>query len=152
MSLTWIARILLSAFCLIQGLATAVLDLNRTHAAHPQWLGHARFHVVWQTVTVMLFSIVEVGLLWFPAPLVTERFYLVALLACAPIIGFFAALVTRRLYGGTLSDPGGIPSLRLKLRDRELYVDMNLVAELAGVITVACIVALYHHAMPQSSR
>jgi hypothetical protein len=135
--------VLLALFCAVQGLATIVLDLNRTHAAHPQWLGHARFHVVWQTITVAVLAIVEVGVLWFPGPFISERFYLVATLACAPMVGFFAAAVTRNLYGGTFFDPGGIPPVRLTLRGREMQIDLNLVAEIAGVITVGGIVALY---------
>lgn len=143
MNLQSTARILLGIFCLIQGLATVILDLNRTHAAHPQWLGHARFHVVWQTTTVAVLAIVEVCLVWYPGPFVSERFYLTAILACAPMAGFFGALVSRHLYGGTLSDPGGIPPLRFKLCDREMQVDMNLVAEVAGVFTVTILVGLY---------
>src|SRR3954465_47010 len=108
MDLQFPARLLLALFCAVQGLATIVLDLNRTHAAHPQWLGHARFHVVWQTATVAILTIPEGVILSFRGPLESERFYLVALLACVPMIGFFAALVTRYLYGGTLSDPNGI--------------------------------------------
>ena len=146
MDVQFTARVLLALFCMLQGLATVVLDLNRTHAAHPQWLGHARFHVVWQTITVAVLAIFEVGVLWFPGPLVSERFYLMAALACAPMIGFFAALVTRNLYGGTLSDPGGIPPVRLMLRGHEMRIDMNLVAEVAGVITVGGIVVLYRFA------
>ena len=139
-----IARVLLGVFCIIQGLATVILDLNRTHAAHPQWLGHARFHVVWQTGTVAVLAIIEACLLWFPGPFVSERFYLVALLACTPMLGFFSALITRHLYGGTLSDPGGIPPLRLKLRHREMQIDLNLVAELAGIICIATLIWLYY--------
>jgi len=150
MDLQSTARFLLAIFCGVQGLATIILDLNRTHAAHPQWLGHARFHVVWQTATVATLAALEVGLLAFPGPLMSERFYLVALLAYAPMIGFFAALVTRHLYGGTLSDPGGIPPVRFKLGGREMKVDMNLVAEIAGIITVAVIAALFHFAQPQA--
>jgi hypothetical protein len=144
MDLQLTARILLTIFCFVQGLATVLLDLNRTHAAHPQWLGHARFHVVWQTVTVAVMATIEVGLLWLPGPLVSERFYLVALLACAPMAGFFGALVSRRIYGGTLSDPGGIPPLRLRISGRDVQVDMNLVAEIAGIITVMVLVGLFH--------
>jgi len=145
MDLQLTAQILLTAFCSIQGITTIILDLNRTHAAHPQWLGHARFHVVWQTVTVGFLAVIEVCLLWFPGRLVSECFYLAALLACAPMAGFFGALVSRRIYGGTLSDPGGIPPVRVKLGDRELQVDMNLVAEVAGLVTVAGLVALFRY-------
>jgi hypothetical protein len=147
MDLHWLARMLLGTFCIIQGLATIILDLNRTHAAHPQWLGHARFHVVWQTATVAILTIPEVVILSFRGPLESERFYLVALLACVPMIGFFAALVTRYLYGGTLSDPNGISPVRLEVGGRQFLIDMNLVAEVGGILTVTSIVALYHFAI-----
>ena len=149
MRLHSITHILLGIFCIIQGLATVLLDLNRTHATHPQWLGHARFHVVWQTATVATLAIFEAVLLWLPGQLESERFYLAALLACAPMIGFFTALVTRRLYRGTLSDPGGIPPVRIKLRGRRLQVDMNLVAEVAGITCLTIIVWLHHLAVAQ---
>lgn len=142
------ARGLLGAFCIVQGLATIALDLNRTHAAHPQWLGHARFHVVWQTGTVTALAIVECGLLWSQPAGVSASFYLAALLACLPMFGFFAALFTRHLYGGTLSDPGGIPPLRLAVRGRNFRIDMNLVAEIAGVLTVLGIILLFRFGSP----
>jgi hypothetical protein len=148
MDLHSVAGALLGTFCIIQGLATIVLDLNRTHAAHPRWLGHARFHVVWQTGTVAALAIFETVLLWYPAPFEPERFYLVALLACMPMFGFFAALAARRLYGGALSDPGGIPPLRFGLRGRQVELDMNLVAEVAGIVTVVILVWMYRIASP----
>ena len=148
MDLHGTARTLLAAFCAIQGFATIALDLNRTHAAHPQWLGHARFHVVWQTGTTAALAIVEVALLAADGPLVSMRFYLATLLASLPMFGFFAALLTRGIYGGTLSDPGGIPSLRITVRKRQALIDLNLVAEIAGVFTVAALVAMFHGAGP----
>src|SRR5436305_389693 len=117
-------------------MATAVLDLNRTHATHPDWLGHARFHVVWQTATVAALSIFEIVLVLVPGPQMEQRFYLAALLACVPMLGFFTALLTRRLYKGTLSDPGGIPPWTVQVRGRQLRIDLNLVAEIAGLLSV----------------
>jgi hypothetical protein len=146
MDLHGIARTLLAAFCAIQGAATMALDLNRTHAAHPRWLGHARFHVVWQTGTTAALAGVEIWLLSFRGPLAAERFYLAALLALLPIFGFFAALLTRRIYGGALFDPGGILPLSLTVRGRHMRVDMNLVAEVAGALTVAALVAIFRYA------
>jgi hypothetical protein len=144
MNLQLIAQTLLAAFCAIQALATVIMDLNRTHAAHPQWLGHARFHVVWQTGTVAALGMVELALIWARGPLQSERFYLAAVLASVPMIGFFAALVTRHIYGGTLSDPGGIPPARFTLRGRQFRLDMNLAAEIAGVVALVTIVGMYH--------
>jgi hypothetical protein len=135
---------MLIMFCAVQGGATLVLDLNRTHASHPKWLGHARFHVVWQTATVATLAIFEVALLSVRGPFESERFYVVALLASMPMIGFFAALFTRRIYGGTLSDPGGIPPARFNVRGRQMCVDLNLAAEVAGIFTLATAVCLFY--------
>lgn len=143
MTLRTIARILLALFCALEGISTAALDFNRTHASNPLWVGHARFHVVWQTATVLALSIVEIVLIWAHGPLEEPRFYLVAVLALVPAIGFFTAVIARRAYGGTLFDPNGIRPLRLRLHGKEVFVELNLVAEIAGLIFVCGIVALY---------
>lgn len=149
MSHAELARNLLTAFCALQGAGTITLDLNRTHAAHPQWLGHARFHVVWQVVTTALLSVFAIGLIWTHGPLQPERFYSAALLAALPIFGFFAALAARRIYGGTLSDPGGIPPLILKVNGRNRSVDLSVVTEIAALATVILLVVLFR-SQPQT--
>lgn len=138
-----LARDLLTVFCALQGTATVLLDLNRTHATHPQWLGHARFHVVWQTVTVALLSLFAIGLINARGPLGSERFYLAAGLASLPVFGFFAALLTCRIYRGTLSDPGGIPPFILTVNGRRRRIDLNLATEIAGFAALILLVALY---------
>lgn len=138
-----VARALLAFFCTVQGIATAVIDLGRTHATHPLWLGHARFHVVWQTANVAALSALEVALVLMRGPWMTERFYLAAILAGVPIFGFFAALITRRLYGGTLSDPQGMPPWSVHLHGKQLRIDLNVVAEIMGVAALAVIVAIF---------
>ena len=137
---------LLTAFCILQGLGTIVLDLNRTHATHPQWLGHARFHVVWQTATAAALAIVECALLWISGPAEATRFHLAAVLASLPMLGFLAALFTSRIYGGTLSDPGGIPPLGVSVAGRQITVDLNLVAVITGLVVVPALAALYQFA------
>lgn len=138
-----LARVLLALLCGLQGASTAVIDLNKTHATHPGWMGHARFHVVWQTSTVVVLSLLEIALVLMPGPSLNQRFYVAAALAAAPMLGFFAALVARRLYHGTLSDPGGIPPILWRVRGTQLKVDLNLVAEIAGAISLAAIMAIY---------
>src|ERR1700736_2148177 len=66
-----IARVLLATFCGLQGTATAAIDLSRTHAKHPAWPGHARFHVVWQTANVLVLSVFEIALISMSGPLAT---------------------------------------------------------------------------------
>ena len=92
-----IARLLLSVLCGAQGVATLAIDLNRTHAANPEWLRHARFHLVWQAVSYALLSVLEVALIVAPGPLERERFYLAAILACIPMVSCLAAFFTRKI-------------------------------------------------------
>ena len=141
-----IARVLLAVFCGLQGLATVVIDLNRTHATHPKWIGHARFHVVWQTSTLAALSVFEIALVLVHGPSVTPRFYITATLACAPMLGFFTAVFARRLYGGTLSDPQGMPPWIVRVGAKPMRIDLNLVTEIAGLLALAAIIAIYRTA------
>jgi nitrate/nitrite transporter NarK len=134
---------LLAFFCASQGAATLALDLNRTHAANPLWLHHARFHVVWQASTTAALAGVELALLFAFGPIAPGRFYLVLALAGMPVFGFFAALFSRRIYGGTLSDPNGIRPLRIRSGKTDYRVDLNLVAEIAAIFSIIVILVLY---------
>ena len=87
----------------------------------------------------------EVPLVLVAGPLHKERFYLASILAGVPMFGFFAAFFARRIYKGTLSDPNGMPSLKIKVRGSTVCIDLNLVAEAGGILTLAAIVALYRH-------
>ena len=138
-----IARVLLAIFCGLQGIATAAIDLGRTHARHPCWLGHARFHVTWQTANVLILSVFEIALTSRNGPLMNFRFNTAAALAGAPILGFFLALFARRLYGGTLSDPVGMPSWIVRVRGKPFHIDLNVVAEILGRASLTAIVELY---------
>lgn len=142
-----IPRELLVAFCCLQALATAALDLNRTHATNPQWTGHARFHLVQQTASIALLAVLEVFLILTGGPLQRQRFYLAATLAAIPLLGFCAAWVGRHMYGGTLSDPNGIPPLILKIRGSHLQIDLNTVIVPGGLLALAAVIALYSHSV-----
>jgi hypothetical protein len=143
MTLSAIARYLLAILCAAQGAATLAIDLNRTHAANPLWLRHARFHLVWQAVSYALLSVLEVILILAPGPLPEQRFYLAAILAFIPMLSCLAAFGFRSAYGGALHDPNGILPLRFTLFGSEVRIDLNLAAELASLLLVAGIVALY---------
>jgi hypothetical protein len=137
------ARLLLALFCLIQGLATMAIDLNRTHATNPLWTGHARFHLVWQVSGTAIMAALEVLLILWPGPAYEERFYLAALLAVVPLLAFLMALLFRQLYAGSLQDPNGIPQARLRLLGRVRRIDMNLFAVIAGLLVVGGLVLTF---------
>jgi hypothetical protein len=138
-----VASILLTGFCALQGLATVAIDLNRTHASNPLWPGHARFHVVWQNATVALLSVLEIWLIWWCGPLARQRFDLAACLASVPCFGFLLACVGRRFYGGSLSDPNGIPPVRIAIAGRLVRFDLNLAAIFTALLLLAIILAVY---------
>ena len=140
------ARAAVTALALGQGLAPMFIDLNRTHATHPLWPGHARFHVVWQTATAALLGVLEAALIWWPGAYVAERFYLAALLAALPLLGFLAAMVTRRWYCGTLHDPMGIKPVRIQLGGRVIAVDMNAVLVVCAAVVLLGAVLLFRAA------
>jgi hypothetical protein len=140
------ARGVVTGVALGQGVMPIFIDLNRTHATHPMWPGHARFHVVWQTSAAALFGALETALLWWPGPAAAERFYLAALLTALPLLGFLAAMVSRRWYGGTLHDPLGIKPVRITLGGRVLMVDMNAVLVVTATVLLPAAVLLFRAA------
>ena len=139
----WIARAGLSLLCGIQGIATMALDLNRTHATNALWARHARFHVVWQTLTVTLTSVVELGLLWGGWVGVGMGFTLAMLLASLSPIAFLISFATERWFGGALSDPNGIPPLPVQMAGRVVKVDGNLAAVVAALVAMGLLGAIW---------
>jgi hypothetical protein len=137
------ARLLLSILNAAQGIATIAIDLNRTHATNSEWPRHARFHLVWQVFSSVLICVLAVGLIWLRRPTAEYNFYLAAVLTCIPLMGFLIALISRKMYDGALSDPNGIPPLRLTFRGLVLSLDMNLVAVLAAFVLLVAIVTVY---------
>lgn len=138
-----LARVGLSLLCGIQGIATVAIDFNRTHATNPEWTRHARFHVVWQTVTTALASVVELGLLWSGWVSAELGFYLALVMASLSPIAFMVAFASREWFGGALSDPNGIPPVPVRLGSRVVKVDGNLAAVVAALVTMGVIVGIW---------
>ena len=126
-----------------QGMTPLFVDLSRTHATNPLWPGHARFHVVSETLTLTMFAVVEVSLIWWIAPDTRWAFFLAALLTATPIAGFLLAMFSRALYSGTLHDPNGVQPLRLRIGARIREIDMNVPLVLTGAVVLVIAVLLY---------
>jgi hypothetical protein len=139
----WVARVLLSLLCGIQGIATVAIDLNRTHATNPRWVGHARFHVVWQTLTMALLAVVELALLWGGYVGEERGFNLALVLTGLSPVAFLVSCATRRAFGGTLFDPNGIPPLPVRVGSRVVTVDMNFAAVVAALVVMGVLVGMY---------
>lgn len=92
------------------GVVPLLADLNATHALNPRWTGHARFHVVTQSLTSAAIAIVALTLLWSTRLDRSLGICLAATLSYCVLGAFFLSALTRKFYGGTLHDAaGGIP-------------------------------------------
>jgi hypothetical protein len=138
-----VARLGLSCLCVIQGVAQIAIDSGRTHARNPEWARHARFHVVWQSLTVGMLSVIELALIWRSGSFAVLGFYLAVLLAGVSPLGFVGALILRKRYDGALSDPNGIPPVPLDWRGRTILVDLNSVAVYSALLTLGIILILF---------
>ena len=136
---------LLAALCCLQGLATLVIDLNRTHATNPEWPGHARFHLVWQASAFAWLAPLEVVLILAAGPFQEQRFYLAAILAGIPMIGCMVAYLFRKIYGGTLINPNGIPPMEIAWFGSDIPIDLNLATEVTALPMLMGTVALYSY-------
>jgi len=93
----------------------------------------------------VLLSIVELVLVLSAGPFREDRFYLAAILASVPMLGFFGALIGSRIYGGALSDPNGIQPARIVVFGSEVHIDFSLVTEVVAISMLLAIVLLFRH-------
>ena len=108
-------------------------DLNRTHATNPRWVGHARFHVVWQTITHIGVGAVCLVLTWAPVGPPAWRIGVAMALTVVVLGGFFLALATMRVYDGELADPNGYRPLTGTVAGRRLVLDQNVLLFVTGL-------------------
>ena len=135
-----LAQVALTFVSVIQAIATVTIDFNRTHATNPLWTGHARFHLIWQSSTIVLLSVLGLVLIWHQGPDEAQRFYLAALLAALSPLGFMTAVVSRRVFDGTLSDTNGIRPARVKLLGTVLSIDLNLATVVTALMSLIGII------------
>ncbi len=124
-----LARLMITAATIAYGVGPFIVDMNKTHLLHPGWMGHARFHLFWAASSQLAIAGVALWLLWGPGELPHCR--LAAGLGLAMNSGFFAALLFKKYYRGTLHDPQGIPPIAGKV-DGNILAILAIVALLLG--------------------
>jgi hypothetical protein len=83
----------------------AIRDAGASHALNPDWVGHARLHLVWLLGFMVLSGFVNVYFIWFRRP-VLESLRLSAVWQTCNIGGFWLAVLFQPAYGGSVTMPG----------------------------------------------
>ncbi len=123
-----LAKILLTVATLGYSAIPAIVDANKTHATNPSWDTHARFHVVWQVSSYVYVALVALYLIWTAGEM-RWPLWLAALLALAAYGGFWTAVFSRSMYGGTLvSKDYAVPNINWNLAGRKFQTDANVTA------------------------
>jgi hypothetical protein len=128
----FLGKILLSIATALYGFIPPIIDFNSSHATHPDWPGHARFHVVWQVFITFSISIFAQYLIWNTAPNLNYAFILGSIV----LVSFFINTLVMKLYNGTLADTGGVKKI--------VKIDANLFFFLFDFVLLLIAYTLLH--------
>ena len=107
--LTLIGRLLMTIATLAYGVIPLFVDLSQTHVLHPEWTPHARMHMAWLLGTNSSLALVALYFLWLYRGNTALGAHLAGVLGLCVYGGFMLSAATITLYGGALSDQGGVP-------------------------------------------
>ncbi len=98
-------RILLTLMAL-EYFGPALRDANASHATNPDWVGHARFHMVWFIAMMVALGAVNLYLVWGRKPAQLRDLAVSAAFQGCTLFGFWSACVLVDGYGGLIFVPG----------------------------------------------
>lgn len=119
-------RILMTMATLMYGLIPPFVDLTETHVFHPEWTPHSRMHMVWLLGTNSTLAVVALYFLWLKNENGSFGINLAGVLGLCVYGGFMLSAATMSMYGGSLSDKGGVPPI--------LGLDANILAFSTGLL------------------
>ena len=123
------AKLLLTLGILMYGVAPLVADLNDSHLFHPSWTPHSRLHMAWLLATNTSIACLAFYLLWIRKDVLSA-----GVLSICVLGGFWIAAVTSGLYGGALTDVGGIDSKIMGIDGNAFGFGLALLCVVSGLI------------------
>lgn len=84
----------------------ALRDYNPSHAFNPDWVGHARVHLVWLLGFMGLSGLVNIYLIWLREPFDRRDLWLSAVWQGCNLGGFWIAYALAGRYHGAITVPG----------------------------------------------
>lgn len=83
-----------------------VRDFHPSHALNPDWVGHARVHLVWLLGFMGLSGLANLYLIWLRRPFEVRNLWLSAAWQSCNLGGFWIAYVLVPVYDGAITVPG----------------------------------------------
>ncbi len=83
-----------------------VRDFHPSHALNPDWVGHARVHLVWLLGFMGLSGLANLYLIWLRRPFELRNLWLSAAWQSCNLGGFWVAYVLNPIYDGAITVPG----------------------------------------------
>jgi len=122
-----------------------VRDINATHALNPDWVGHARLHLIWLLAFMGLSGVVNLWLIWFRRPFDVRNLWLSVAWQACNLGGFWMAGVLAPAYGGAVT----MPDTHVHI----LGLDENVVAfTVLSALLLASAAALRRATIPAAAR
>ena len=109
-------------------------DSDKTHLFNPDWVGHARFHLMWQLGMMFFGGVVTLSLIWLPDPLRPIHLYLASALLASNLFGFWVAVALVKWYKGII----WVPRIHIKILgfDENVFVFSVLTLIFLGALAV----------------
>ncbi len=109
-------------------------DLNRSHAANPDWPGHARQHLVTQLLTTSSLGLLALYFLWSGRVERELGICFAMLCSTAALAPFFVSALTGSLFGGQIMpERSGLGRIQFgRIEGNLLNFGLSLVLLIAG--------------------
>jgi hypothetical protein len=99
-----VVRILMTV-CVLEFFGPWVKDYSESHVFNPDWVGHARVHMMWLLGFFLFSGIANLYLIWFARPKRLVHLYVSLMWLSANLLGFWLAVLALPLYDGSLVVP-----------------------------------------------